>query len=70
MKSVLSIAPPPPARRHRPLQVEPIVFAVFLMALTLGINIVLPKVETATGDTAHQAAPAQPARVAQVAQVN
>ncbi len=68
------IAPPPPARRHRPLPVEPLVFAVMLMALTLGINVVLPKVEAdATADTAEQAQPARnatPARVAHITQID
>lgn len=43
-------------------------FAVLLLALTLGINVVLPKAE-ANGavDTAQEAPPAQ---VAQTAQVN
>lgn len=71
MKTVLTIAPPPPARRHRPLPVEPMVFAVLLMVLTLAINVALPKVEAdAAADAAHKAQPAQPAQVAHVAQVN
>lgn len=70
MKTALTIAPPPPARRHRPLPVEPVVFAVLLMALTLGINVVLPKAEAGvSADTTHEAQPEQPAQVAHIAQV-
>lgn len=68
MKTVLTIAPPPPARRHRLLPVEPLVFAVLLMALTLGINVALPKAEAgASADTAQKAQPAQTASPAQLA---
>lgn len=71
MKTALTIAPPTPARRHRPLPVEPVIFAVLLMALTLGINVVLPKVEAgAAADSAQQVQPAPPAQVAHIAQVN
>lgn len=71
MKTVLTIAPPPPARRHRPLPVEPVIFAVLLMAVTLGINVVLPKIEVGpAADSAQQAQPAPPAQVSRVAQVN
>lgn len=69
-----AIAPPPPARRRRPIPVEPLVFAVLLMALTLGINVVLPKADVATtADTAPQAQPAQAphtVRVSHITQVN
>jgi hypothetical protein len=52
------------------LPVEPIVFAVFLMALTLGINVVLPKVESNTAvDTSQPAPSAEPAQSVQVVHV-
>lgn len=70
MKTALTIAPPAPARRHRPLPVEPVVFAVLLMALTLGINMALPKVESGAADSAQHVQPTPPAQVAHVAQVN
>ncbi len=70
MKTALTIAPPPPARRHRPLQLEPLVFAVLLMALTLGINVVLPKAEADhAADNAQKAQPTQPAAAAEVARI-
>lgn len=34
-----AIAPPPALRRSRPLRAEPLVFAVVLTLLTLGINL-------------------------------
>lgn len=34
-----AIAPPAPFRRRRPLRTEPLVFALFVAALTLGINV-------------------------------
>lgn len=34
-----AIAPPPALRRRRPLRAEPVVFAVLLTMLTLGINL-------------------------------
>ncbi len=71
MKTALTIAPHPPARRHRPLPVEPVVFAVLLMALTLGINVALPKIEAdAAADSARQVQPAAPVQIAHTAQVN
>lgn len=71
MKTALTIAPPPPVRRHRPLPVEPMLFAVLLVALTLGINIALPKSDVGTAaDTAQTAQPTPPAQVAHAAQVN
>ncbi len=71
MKSALTIAPPPPARRHRPLPVEPMVFAVLLMALTLGINVLLPQAEAdAAAETAQKAAPAQTVQVSHISPVN
>lgn len=71
MKSAPSIAPPPPVRRNKPVPVEPLVFAVLLMAFTLGINVVLPKVEAdAAEGTAHKAQPAQQAQVALTSRVN
>ncbi|MDO9075043.1 MAG: hypothetical protein Q7U73_17445 [Rubrivivax sp.] len=46
-------------------------FAVLLMAFTLGINVVLPKVEAdAAEGTAHKAQPAQQAQVALTSRVN
>lgn len=69
MKSALTIAPPPPARRHRPLPVEPFVFALLLMVLTLGINVALHK-DHAAGETAHKAQPAPTTQSSQVAQAN
>jgi hypothetical protein len=65
-----TIAPPLPARRRRPLPIEPLIFALLLMALTLGINTVLPSVEANTAsDTAPKAPQAKPAEVARIAQV-
>jgi len=50
------------------------IFAVLLMALTLGINVVLPKADADTAaDTTHKVQPVQPdatAQVAHSAQVN
>ncbi|MDP1900724.1 MAG: hypothetical protein Q8K96_09755 [Rubrivivax sp.] len=60
MKTVLTIAPPPPARRHRPLSVEPLVFAMLLLALTLSINMGLPGTDAAQ-DAAEKRQTAQPA---------
>ena len=71
VKTAPTIAPSLLARRRRPLPVEPLVFALLLMALTLGINTVLPSVEANTAsDTAPKAPQAQPAEAAHIAQVN
>lgn len=49
---------PPPARRHRSLPVEPLIFAVLLMALTVGINLATPG-----DDTAHDSAKTTPTEI-------
>lgn len=51
--------PPPPSRRRRPLRTEPLIFAVLLAVLTLGINLAG---EPAHGE--HADTKAQPSRVA------
>lgn len=58
MKSSPAIAPPPAYRRELHVPKEPLVFAVLLTMLTIGINTGLPKAEAA----AVKAAP--PAQVA------
>ena len=52
-----AIAPPPALRRRRPLRAEPVVFAVLLTMLTLGIN--LSGVPSASEQADRQPAPAQ-----------
>ena len=39
MNTGSTIAPPPVLRRRRPLRSEPLIFAVLLTLLTLGINL-------------------------------
>ncbi len=47
--------PPPPSRRRRPLRVEPVIFAVLLAVLTLGINLAGEPAHGEHADTKAQA---------------
>ncbi|MBA4176609.1 MAG: hypothetical protein C0505_08600 [Leptothrix sp. (in: Bacteria)] len=64
----MAFAPSPPIRRHRALPLEPFVFAAFLLALTLGINVVMTD-SAGIDNTAQETQPAQPAQAALVTQV-